>query len=325
MIQKVKADISKKRILCHRKNRIAVILSAILMAGIICQLVMTQMEKRDYPPVGSYLNVGSYQMHYYKKGSGDLTFVFITGSGTPCAYTDFFELQNRLSEKGQTISFDHAGSGWSTDTDVQRTIGNLTNELAVLIDAVAPDKPIVIICHSLGSLEAIRFAQCYPEKVKGIIFLDSGSPEYYAADSELAAFLLNRGTAFFRTTGIHRFLGTFGCMLPLYGQNDRNRHLSGKTQKIDQAMYYRLAGNPDTLAAIQQMNENAKEVWNGGSLGELPILVLSSDSGKAWEDVQAQLAAWSKQSEQITLKYAGHYLYWTNLEEVLNHIDGFVK
>ena len=58
---------------------------------------------------------------------------------------------------GQTIIFDHAGSGWSTDTESIRNIENLVRELSVIIDTAASDKSIVLLCHSLGSLEAIGY------------------------------------------------------------------------------------------------------------------------------------------------------------------------
>ena len=125
---------------------------------------MVQIEKSKYDAVGGFVDVGTYLAHYYSTGSGNTAFVFITGSGTPCAYTDFYTLQNMLSEKGQTITFDHAGSGWSSRTNSLRTIENMTDELTLLIDSVAPDKPIVMICHSLGSLEAIRYTQTHTEK-----------------------------------------------------------------------------------------------------------------------------------------------------------------
>lgn len=88
----------------------------------------------------AFFILGTYQMHYYSQGEGDVAFVFITGSGTPCAYTDFYMLQNRLSEVGQTVTFDHAGSGWSSETEAERSIENLVKELSILIDTSVPDK-----------------------------------------------------------------------------------------------------------------------------------------------------------------------------------------
>ncbi len=121
--------------------------------------------------------------------------------------------------------FDHAGSGWSSNTKTTRTIENMVDELSILIDTIVPNKPIVLLCHSLGSLEAIGYAQMNPKKVEGIIFLDSGSPEFYSTDSELFAKIINRGSAFIRTIGMNRLLGELGVLSPLYGENIRNQSI----------------------------------------------------------------------------------------------------
>jgi len=286
---------------------------------------MIHIERNTYSAIGEYADLETYQAHYYSKGDGEVAFVFITGSGTPCAYTDFYALQNKLSTMGQTITFDHAGSGWSTDTETARTIENLVNELSVLINTVAPNKPIYLLCHSLGSLEAIGYAQAHPERVAGIIFLDSGCPEFYSADSELLAKTMNRGSAFIRTVGINRLFGELGLLLPIYGENIRNRQLPDNLKSLDKAMYYRFTGNSSSLNTLKLINENATKVLAGPSLGQIPILVLSSDNGNAWNDVQMQLASWSESSKQITVNDSEHYLYWSNYDEVENYINEFLK
>lgn len=286
---------------------------------------MVQIEPKEYPAIGSYVDVGTYQAHYYAKGEGDVAFVFITGSGTPCAYTDFYMIQNMLSTMGQTVTFDHAGSGWSSSTETERSIENLVKELSILIDTVAPNKPIILLCHSLGSLEAIGYAQMNPEKVKGIIFLDSGSPEFYSTDSEIFARIINRGSAFIRTIGINRLLGELGIMLPLYGENIRNHNIPEEVKEIDKSMYYQFTGNSASLDNIKLINENAKKVREGSLLGKIPILVLSSDNGDEWNDVQIQLASWSENSKQVMIKNAEHYIHWSNYDKVSYYIELFVE
>lgn len=275
-----------------KKFIIPILLILCLVAGTIWQSAMTQIEKSKYCAVGNYVDLGAYQAHYYSKGSGDTAFVFITGSGTPCAYTDFYALQNMLSAKGQTVTFDHAGSGWSSNANSPRTIENMTNELTVLIDTVAPNKPIVIICHSLGSLEAIQYTQTNPEK---------------------------------RTIGLNRLVGELGCFLPVYGENSRNKNLPEIVKDIDKAMFYRFAGNADSINTINLINENATTVLKGPLLGDVPILVLSSDGGDDWNKVQIQLASWSENSEQVILKKSEHYLYWSNYEQVSDCIESFIE
>ena len=309
----------------RKKKRYRYVFIAIILIGTIWQAIMTQIESKQFSQQGEKLNVGTYQMNYYTKGTGDIAYCFITGSGTPCAYTDFYNLQTMLSEVGQTISFDHAGSGFSSNTKTKRIIDHLVQELAVLIDAVAPNKPIILICHSLGSLEAIGYAQMYPEKVKGIIFLDSGSPEFYSKDSELQGILINRGSALIRTIGLNRLLGECGIFLPIYGENVRNNNIPSKIRSLDQVMFYRFTGNRASIETIKQMNENAKSILNRGKLNDIPILVLSSDQDAEWNDVQHQLASWSTKSEQVTIKSSNHYLYWSNYDEVVLYIKSFIQ
>ncbi len=307
------------------KSAISVLLAVILLSGAIWQSAMVQTERKSYPAIGKFADLQTYQAHYYTKGNGDVAFVFIAGSGTPCAFTDFYALQNKLSAIGQTITFDHAGSGWSTDTEAARTIDNLVKELSALIDTVAPNKPVILLCHSLGSLETIGYAQAHPERVAGIVFFDSGSPEFYRTDSEFLAKAVNRASALLKTVGVTRLFGQLGLLLPLYGENTRNPRLPDNLKSLDKAMYYRLTGNPASLNTIKLINENAANVLAGPSLGQTPILVLSADNGSEWNDVQIQLASWSENSKQITIQNSDHYLYWSNFDEAETYIDVFLK
>ncbi len=43
--------------------------------------------------------------------------------------------------------------------------------------------PYILVGHSMGSLEAIRFAQMYKDEVKGIVMIEAGNPEYYANEN----------------------------------------------------------------------------------------------------------------------------------------------
>ncbi len=308
-----------KRWLC-----VIAVLLVLPAVGAVWQTVASLAESKALPIVGAAVATNAYAMHYVSKGTGNCAVVFIAGSGTPCACTDFYNLQENLSDKVQTISFDHAGSGFSSKTEKPRTVENLSNELKTLIDCVAPDKPIILVCHSLGSLEAIYYAQQNPEKAAGIVFLDSGDPEFYRADSEMAAKILNRGIAFTRTIGLNRALCALGVPLPLYGESERLKRLPSDIADLDKAMFNKYAGSKDTLQAIEEMNENAEKVINGPRLGELPILVLSSDSGEAWSVVQNTLAGWSENSKQVTLADSSHYLHWSNEDEVTKEISDFI-
>lgn len=314
-----------KRIIKSKKIIILSVLIITAIVGVAWQSIMVSYENNKYPALGEVIDVGTYNMHYNSQGNGDISIVFLAGAGTPFAYTDFYFLQNELSRYGQTITFDHAGLGWSTDTDTPRNMECLIQELSIIIDTAAKDNKIILVCHSLGSLEAIGYAQANPDRVDGIIFLDAGSPEFYCTDSELKSKAINRVFAVGRVLGINRLLGECGLLLPMYGESLRYSKLPENLRKIDKVMYYKYTGSNSNFKNIESINENAAEVITGDKLGDIPILLLSSDSGDDWEQVQAQLAAWSQDSRQITLKNAQHYLHWSNYDDVIHHITGFLE
>lgn len=79
------------------------------------------------------------------------------------------------------------------------------------------------------------------------------------------------------------------------------------------------------MNTINLINENAAAVLNGPLLGELPILVLSSDGGDDWNEVQIQLASWSEDSERMMIKESEHYLYWSNFDQVSDCMESFIE
>lgn len=317
----IKQMIKKRK----RKIKYVVLVLFLLITGFIWQALMQKHEWEEFEAVGEIVSVNSHDMHAYIQGDGNVSVVFIAGSGTPCSYTDFYSLQKELIPYAKTLSFDHAGYGWSEKTDIPRTIDNLANELKELLYKTGIEDQSVLVAHSLASLEVIRFAQLYPEAVKGIVFLDSGSPEFYNTLSERQSKLLNRTSALLRVSGLNRVLGNVGIKLPVTGENIRYPLLPSNIKKIDVAMYYRYIGNTYNISSIDLINENAEVVLDGGILNNIPILVLSSDSGDSWKQVQKQLASWSENSKEITLKKSDHYIHWTNKDEVVNEIVEFIS
>lgn len=163
-----KINIKRKK----RKIRKIIFITLSLIVLITWQYCLESSErkyyKNKYP--GSLFQNHSHTVHAYKKGKGEQNIVFITGSGTPNAYTDFYNLQNELSRDAVTISYDRAGFGWSTSGQVDCKVDSSVEELDILLTKMKLKGKFTLIAHSLGGLEALRYAQIYPEKVERIIF-----------------------------------------------------------------------------------------------------------------------------------------------------------
>lgn len=315
----------KKRTYKRNIAKIGISFSILLIIGGIWQVIMEAKEMKMYTPVGEVLDINSHDMHLYRLGNGNNTIVFISGSGTPNSYTDFYYLQNELQQYAKTLSFDHAGFGWSKSIDSPRTVDNLVSDLHELFNKSNQSPPYILVAHSLASLEAIRYAQVYPDEIQGIILLDGGSPQYYVNDLEIKSLILNRFSAILRVTGINRALGNIGIKLPFIGENIRYESLPEDIKNIDEAMYYKFIGNNSNLDVLKHINENAKIVIENGYLQDIPLLILSSDSGNEWEKVQLELLNWSNNSTQITIKDSKHYLHWSHKEIVVSEIVEFIK
>lgn len=277
-------------------------------------------ESLLFLPPGKIYTINAHDMHLYGVGQGDKTIVLVPGSGTPNAFTDFYYLQNKLQNQARIVSYDRAGYGWSEETDLPRTIDIIVEELHALLKTANEAPPYILVGHSLASLEVIHFAQKYPNEVQAIVLLDGGSPEYYAQQSELISYLINRGMAGLRVTGIVRALGSFGVNLPFSGANLRNDRLPPEWRAVDRSKYYNHIGADSNVRFIESMNENAQTVLDGGKLTDIPLLILSSDGGANWTAVQQQLLHWSNLSEQVTIPKSSHYIHWSNQEIVLEKI-----
>jgi len=279
-----------------------------------------------FVPPGDIYRINSHDMHLYSVGEDNKpTIVFVAGSGTPSAFTDYYLLQSELQDYARTVSYDHAGYGWSEKTNIPRTIDTVVEELHELLQIAHETPPYLLVGHSLASLEVIHFAQKYPNEVKGILLLDGGSPEFYANDLEFKSYLVNRFAAGLRATGVVRALGNIGFILPFTGENIRYNQLPSEIKVIDIAMFYKHIGDASNINSLKNTNENAQLVIDGGHLKDIPLHILSSDSGGGWEKVQQQLLHWSNDSHQETLANSNHYIHWSNKEAVLNKIVDMLK
>lgn len=89
-----------KRIIKAKQFIILSVLIGFAIIGSAWQSIMVNCEDNKYTAKGEFIDVGTYNAHYYSKGRGDIAIVFLTGAGTPCAYTDYYFLQNELNLDG---------------------------------------------------------------------------------------------------------------------------------------------------------------------------------------------------------------------------------
>lgn len=312
----------------YRKRifRVLIIVFIILTVGISWQDNMSFSENKKYDPPGQLIEVNNHKIHIYAEGKGSPSVVFTTGSGTPCAYTDYFLIQHEISKTTRAISYDRPGFGWSDSYKIPSTIDAQVNELHELLRKAGEEPPYILVGHSLSSLEVIHYAQKFPEEVSGIVLIDGGNPIFYANYSEPTALALNRIFKVIRVTGLARALGTIGVFPPLLGEDQRHKLLPREVQQVDRVMFYNKLGQETSRNALRNLNENAETVVEGGKLGDIPLIVLTAgESANEWKESQIQLMSWSNNSIHEEIVGASHYIHWSNPDIVVERIQELIN
>ena len=157
---------------------------------------------RDTP--GQMVEVDGHDMSIYTEGEGDHTVVFMSGWGTPSPIYDFRPLYSKLSGEFRIVVIEKFGYGFSDVVDGERDFDTILRQDREALAKAGIEAPYILCPHSLSGLEAVLWAQKYPDEVEAIIGLDMSLPDSYELEkSSSMQLFLNRAVKFL---GINRFL-----------------------------------------------------------------------------------------------------------------------
>ena len=132
---------------------------------------------------GTKVNIGNTEINVYTEGSGNITLVFMAGSGVGCPGLEYKPLYRRLSDKYRIAVIEKAGYGLSGAAATERTVENLAEESRAALNALDIMPPYVLVPHSYSGFEAIWWANTYPDEVAAVLGLDMGFPNMMKAQA----------------------------------------------------------------------------------------------------------------------------------------------
>ena len=280
-----------------------------------------------YPPPGKLVNVSGHNMHVFSAGQNDKTLVFMSGHATACPTLDFKPLWSLLVADYKIAVVEKFGYGWSDITKNSRDLDTMLANTREALASAGLVPPYVLVPHSVSGLEAVYWAQKYPQEVDAIIMLDPNVPEM--AESVKPSFLM--------TTA----LNIMGKMSRNMSEKQARKALAGKTpfasfgtlNENDQAIYadvfrYRTY-TPDMLREMKDFAQNIKLVKSSPTPVDVPLLLFSSDFGgnpkyAKFLRFHKEFAASFKHAKHIELA-CGHYVHSFEPERIANEIKAFLK
>ena len=151
----------------------------LLILGAIGFVYEGSVESRVYqsfPPPGTLIDVGGYNLHLNCMGEGSPTVIVNAASQGGSLYWSL--VQPEVAAFTRICTYDRAGYAWSDPSPSRRSSTEMVTELRVLLRSAQVEPPYVLVGHGMGGLHLQHFAMLHPDDVTGLVLIDSDHPEY---------------------------------------------------------------------------------------------------------------------------------------------------
>ena len=269
------------------------------------------------------MNVAGNSMKIYTEGEGDVTLVFMSGCGTCSPVLDFKSLYSLLSDDYKIAVVEKFGYGFSDIVDKERDINSILEDTRSALTAAGMEAPYILCPHSMSGLEALYWAQKYPDEVTAIVGLDMAVPKYY--ESMKINIPLMRLATFAAQMGVTRFI-------PNIAESDAIKYgtLSEDEKALYRAVFYRRTATLTMINETEAVKGNAKTVESGG-VPQLPMLLFISDGSggtgfdkETWRSIPEEYISQVHGGEYVELD-CPHYVHDHEYEKISERIKEFLQ
>lgn len=302
---------------------IILVLLVSLLASYVNHRIRLTKEKELLVPLGQIVAVNGHNMSIYTEGTGNKTLVFLSGGGTCSPILDFKSLYSLLSDEYRIVVVEKFGYGFSDVVDKERSIDSILADTRTALRSAGVEAPYILCPHSMSGLEALYWAQQYPEEVSAIIGLDMAVPQYYEnMNINLGLICIGQWAA---KMGITR-------MISGISESDAIKYgtLTDEEKEIYRAVFYSRTATTTMINETRTVKENAKNVASLGS-PQLPMLLFISDGSggtgfdkETWRSIPEEYISGVKGGKFIELDcphYVHDYEYETISKSIINFLN----
>jgi len=302
---------------------IIAVLIVLFLAIYINHTIHLKKEAEYISPLGQIVEVDGHNMSVYVEGEGDTVLVFMSGGGTCSPILDFKSLYSLLSDDYKIAVVEKFGYGFSDVIDKSRDIDAVLEDTRAALTAAGMTAPYVLCPHSMSGLEALYWAQKYPDEVTAIIGLDMSVPQYY--HSMNINIPLMRIASWAANIGVTR-------LIPGISESEAIKHgtLSDEEKEIYKAVFYNRTATVTMINECESVKANAQKV-SDMEIPQLPMLMFISDGSggtgfdkETWRKIQIEYIAKVDGGRYIELD-CPHYIHDYEYETISTEIGVFLN
>ncbi|MEK5109511.1 alpha/beta hydrolase [Cytobacillus sp. FSL K6-0129] len=227
-----------------------------------------------------YIDINNKKIEILYKGVNKPTILILSGMG--CSIYEWDKIITKLSNKYRVLMYHRPGLGESEYTNDTRATLKVTQEIIYLLEYLDINEPIILVGHSYGGLCAQHFTKLYPDKIRGLLLLDSTSVNLHKLDQLELPYMNENDSDIAWIEKCKRYSSLspeelYNTLNPIL--TDKQRMLSVETQKKIIAFYTNPTLYKTMIKEIENWKSDAEIIKNIKFRGAFPVTIIGRDKG----------------------------------------------
>lgn len=287
---------------------------------------------------GDLINIDNKEVFVRLKGKGKPVVIIEPGLGVPS--TEWWHIQDQLSEYCTVLTYDRLGYGFSEVSPNKRTSENIIKELDNILHVLELDGPYILVAHSQGGLYAQHFMRKYSKRVVGGVFLDPLTTKDYLFEEKLSP-KIYKGSGVNKLRGIKQMklfngLGLTSLLKPLLLKSPPFFYYKHIHENVIEVLWRHFKQKKAAITAekeyIEAQNKmNNEKLKKSGVFPQVPITVIhhspkviideivqyggltedeASQVESLWQQlIQEEYLTLSEKSKWVEARNSGHMIH----------------